>query len=411
MDINPLQLFISKLFETEDQIKAISTWRFSRQIGESYCYKNSLTRKTVMVDSKGNPKDFDGSELALQEAFKRQYKHYGTIMEYHSNLTWFEGYKDKKYEEKSVLKEGIRKVGKFVIPDTYDHLKWDLSDDQILELHRFVNYPIDTMTEYDIRNVSKTLGIPEKNLISIHNTYAPKDQKVRFVTEWDKWEEKRFPNTSKGLVVTAKDAGLTTDNMNKPPKFGNGGKSIRNYETPAEQRYNKSNFKLQRTSTTPDQIQEYPRMDEFLMMYLEVDYKPLALEMSTTKKIIMSLNPEEVDHEVYENIGNSLDEFNGVYGTGYVLAGTYVKEGEEKLIIDVDQRNLSKSPSGDALPPVEGYEERQALKHKAVQSMLDNYHDRIHGTGHWDKDKGKMMRQFMSGEMGYIDSSKVHSFG
>ena len=417
MLLNPLQYFINKLFEGKDRLKAISTWRFSRQIGENFYYKNTITRKGLLVDKDGNPKDHEGNDLSLQEAFNRQYKRYSIIMEHRPSTRWFKLYEGLKFAGRSVLDEGHRNVGKFIIPDIYDHLKWDLSDDQILELHRFVHYPLEAMTESDMRNLSKTLGIPKSNLISIHNTYSPQNQNVKFVTDWGEWEKEKYPNTHKGLVVTAKDAGMTTS-MNKQPQLKGGGKPISNYQTPAEKRLETSNFRMQKTNKNPEEIQEYPRLDEFLMMCLSVEYKPISVDLSPTNKIIMAVNAEESGHELYERIGEGLDEFNDVYGTGYIMTGSYFKEGEDRIMIGVDYKPLSNLSKPEftrvgikEVPALVGAKEREALKHQALDSLFSNYHDRIHGQGHWDKDKNKIMRKFLSGELGYLDDKKTHEFG
>jgi hypothetical protein len=366
-------------------------------IGENYYYKNSLTRKGVLLDAEGNAKDYNGKPLNIKEAFNRQYKNYKTIMECRSNLEWFEKYKNKK----EVLSESQRRMGKMVVPSTYDHLKWKLDDFQILELDRFVHYPLDYISERDMSNMSKFLNIPEKNLISIHNTYSPKDRKYM---SFDEFEQETMPNASKGFSISSKDAGLDVNNMNKLPSFNGKGKSIQNYQTPYEKRYNDSNFRMERTDKTPESLLAYPRMDEFLMMYLSVDFKPISLEVSTTKKIIMSMNPEESGHELYESVSESLDQFNDVYGTKYFFNGSFIKEGEEKIIIDVEYRSApkkSKNPQHAVKDP--DAEMKQKMKNRAIDTLMINHHNRIHNKGHWDKNSSKIMDQFMAGELGYAD--------
>lgn len=411
LDLNPLQNFISKVFDEGDQISASSTWRCKGKLNELFYYKNSVTRKGLLVDKDGNPYELRDkpNKINFQEAFDRNFERYPQILKVRKSLLWFHKYELRESvfgSAKTVLKESGQ-IANRVLTKKFDHLKWELDDFQKLELDRFVKCPLDAISERDMKTVSKIIGIPEKNLISIHNTYSPKESE-EVLSEIDH----SSPTMEKGLTVSG--LGLDVHNSNHPLRFNKSLNTIKPYKT-ASQETSERRMRIHQIDPNQKALMEYPRMDEFLMMYLEVDFKPNEIDVTSTKKIIMSINNEESGGSFFKEIGNSLEAFNEIYGTGYILSGSFIKEGEKKVIIGVDWK-LKSDDRGQSLEELVSFHgketglhvfEIQQEKIKRKKSVLDalenNHYNRTDQKGHWDLDKDKMMKAFHAGELGFAD--------
>lgn len=409
--LNPLQNFISQVFDESDQIVAASTWRFKGKMNELFYYKNSVTRKGLLVNEYGEPYEFinEPSKIPIQEAYERNFNRYSKISNHRKGLIWF-----KKYElRESVAGEVKKLLGESTtanapLPKQFDHLKWEMEDYQIHELDRFVKSPLEAISERDMKNISKIIGIPEKSLLSIHNTYSPETPEISS-TEIDF----AYPSLEKGATMA--DLGLNIHNSNKQLSLNKSLNKMSEYKTTAQNRTETRMHKLQTEPNQGVQLMENPRMDEFLMMYLEVDFKPNEIDISPTKKIIMSMNREESGDEFYQSLGESLEQFNSIYGTGYILTGSYIKEGDNKCIIGVDWKmrhhvnewGLSELVNKYGVQKGHDIFEIKQKNKKRKQSVVDglekSHYDRAYRREHWDSDKSKIMRDFHSGELGYAD--------
>lgn len=408
--LNPLQNFISQVFDKDDQLTAISTWKFKGKLDELFFYKNSITRKGLLVNEHGEPYEFiEGAKrITLQEAYDRNYHRYAKIAEHRKNLSWFKKYALRETIAGEVKKLLSERVALAPVPKRFDHLKWELKDHQKHELDRFVKCPLDSITERDMKKLSKVIRIPEKNLLSIHNTYSP-DEFEKLPSEIDF----RYPSLEKGVKMT--DLGLNVHNSNNPLPLNRSLNKRVEYKTPAQKQ---TETRMQKWKIEPNQgthLMEYPRMDDFLMMYLEVDFKPNEIDVSPTKKIIMSMNPEESGDEFYQSLGESLDQFNDIYGTGYILTGSYVKDGENKCMIGVDWKMRSHVQENNLTELIDNYgkekgeeiyrirQEKKKRKQNIINALEKSHYDRAYHRDHWDTDKNKIMRDFHSGELGFAD--------
>ncbi|HQC37907.1 MAG TPA: hypothetical protein PLF98_06335, partial [Thermotogota bacterium] len=106
--------------------------------------------------------------------------------------------------------------GQKPLPKQFDHLKWKFNNNQKYYLDELCSVDPNSITESDIKSASKFLGVPEKNVKSILNTYNVYDPMSEAVFEGDPKSPFRLGNKP----VTVGDA-MTTDEANRAPVRAN----------------------------------------------------------------------------------------------------------------------------------------------------------------------------------------------
>jgi hypothetical protein len=169
------------------------------------------------------------------------------------------------------------------LPRQFDHLKWPLNDNQRHYLHDLCNVNPDSIRESDIKSASKYLGIPEKNVKSILNTYNAYDPMSEAVIEPEADSRLR-----KG--ISSMDAGLSAAEMNKAPVRSSKTMSIQqDTMTKAEKQTmdyaRMKNRYLDRSGEKSEKEVYYENVYSSLMMYLYCELEPKDIKLNHNNQI------------------------------------------------------------------------------------------------------------------------------
>lgn len=242
----------------------------------------------------------------------------------------------RKNKEFGKLDESYGQYASKPLPVVFNHLKWKLSNNQKYYLDGLCSVNPDSINESDIKSASKFLGIPEKNVKSILNTY----------NYYDAMSEAKLDVTSNSNMVfgnklsTAKDFGLTSDDSRLPDLNPSGKIMVTQPEiiSKLEDKYKNDAEMLNRTwyrgsDEHPSKQKEkiYENLTQSLMLYLYCESSPIDINLRHNNKIQIDFNEPikegfnklvgglNYESEKYIKIKNLLEEFNQKFNCKFVI--------------------------------------------------------------------------------------------
>ncbi len=228
---------------------------------------------------------------------------------------------------RKLIKEEVRKTilegyaGK-KLPTTFDHLKWDLNTNQKYYLQDLCEVDPKSLRESDYKGASKFLGIPEKNVKSILNTYGSYNPMSEGVIE--------LPKDSPLMKgITSADAGMNVSNMNRTPTKAN--RTTYPNQDHRTQREKKTmdyavrtNRVLDRSGGLDEKKAYYESVHTSLMMYLFCEVKPKDINLNHRNQIQIDQEPMLLEGEsfnmeniTYRKIDVLLESFNEMFNTNF----------------------------------------------------------------------------------------------
>lgn len=186
-------------------------------------------------------------------------------------------------------------INKFIIsenqkplPRQFDHLKWKLNNNQKYYLQDLCEADPDSLRESDYKSASNFLGIPEKNLKSILNTYSAYYPMLEAVVEIP--EDSQFKIGNK--PVTARDL-LSMGEANRAPVRANRTTwPTQDTVTPAYKKtLRMGDVVVDKNGDVSDRKVYYEGLMESLMMYLFCELNPKDISLSHRGQIQVDQEP------------------------------------------------------------------------------------------------------------------------
>ena len=228
---------------------------------------------------------------------------------------------------RKLIKEEVRKTllegyaGK-ILPKTFDHLKWELNRNQKYYLQELCDVDPKSLRESDFKGASKFLGIPEKNVKSIINTYNTYNPMSEGAIE--------FPSDSPLMKgITSADAGLNIGNMNRTPERANRTTyPNQDHRTQREKKtmdYAISKNRVLDRSGNRDKKKAYlESVHTSLMMYLFCEVKPKDINLNHRNQIQIDQEPMllegesfNMENSTYRKVDVLLQSFNEMFNTNF----------------------------------------------------------------------------------------------
>lgn len=231
----------------------------------------------------------------------------------------------KVLSEGASIRSGIRMQNQKPIPKQFDHLKWSLNDGQKYYLGDLCAVKPDSITEADVKHASKFLGIPEKNVKSIINTYNSYDPMSETFVEL-----KKDSPLMKG--ISSVDAGLNAMEINKAP--GRSNKTFSPMQTNQTNLERKTmdyavrkNRVLDREGKLDEKKAYYENVHTSLMMYLFCEVAPKDINLNHNGQIQIDQEPVllegenfSMENNTYRKVSVLVDSFNEMFGTSFRIA-------------------------------------------------------------------------------------------
>jgi len=243
-------------------------------------------------------------------------------------------------------------------PTTFDHLKWELNDKQKFFLKEMCRVHPDSITEADIKDASLRLGIPEKNVKSIVNTYN--EYKPMREMHSDSEASKASALTFGNKPASSKDIGLTpeisrvpdltpdstTKVMHTNPKMMSKQEMKSKYEADM---LNRTWYREGEGKEHPSKAIErlYENLTQSLMMYLYCESNPKDINLRQDDKIQIEFDPviEEsnfnklagapsYESEKFKFIKGLLEVFNKKFNCNYVIYNQINHNDCERIFIE-----------------------------------------------------------------------------
>jgi len=261
----------------------------------------------------------------------------------------------KEEIKKAILNEGL---GFIPVPRTFDHLKWDLNPNQKHYLQRMCEAG-DSIDESEYKDASRFLGIPEKNVRSIINTYKTDDPIRESNYGGDSNSSANSRLTMGNKPATAKDIGLSVEDSRLPDFEYPMGRQMHTNPPSMSHLEMKSKYDADFKDRTwyrdgegkshPSKARErfFEGLSKSLMMYLYCEAHPQDINLRHDDKI--ELEFEQVIEEGnfnqldggpnYENekhifIKKLLEDFNKKFGCSYVIYDHIKSNGKIKVFIE-----------------------------------------------------------------------------
>jgi hypothetical protein len=213
------------------------------------------------------------------------------------------------------------------LPRQFDHLKWRLSNNQKYYLQDLCEVDPNSITTEDVKHASKFLGIPEKNVKSILNTYSTYDPMSEAVFEGDPKSPFKLGNkpVTVGDVLSAKEANRAPVRANRTTW------PTQDTVTPA---YRKTMSKAQEKNMILDKGGHYNNREKYyeglktsLMMYLfcEVNPKNIALNhrgqiQVDQEPILMEGETFNMENHTFRKIKVLLKSFNKLFECNFRIS-------------------------------------------------------------------------------------------
>ena len=213
------------------------------------------------------------------------------------------------------------------LPKTFDHLKWKLSNNQKYYLDDLCSVDPDSITESDIKNASKFLGIPEKNVKSIINTYSYYDPLKECSIELSKDSPLNIGN--KPIVM--RDIANVKEINKKPEKstktFFQTQQSMSPYEKKTMEYAKKKNRLLDRSGKISNKEKKYNSLYKSLMVYLFCEINPKDINLNHRNQIQIDQVPKLLEGEdfskenyTFRKVDELLKSFNGLFDTNFRIS-------------------------------------------------------------------------------------------
>ncbi len=250
--------------------------------------KNDIQHITFAF--KSNPKD--SNDIASWYDIK-PFKTKGYIREFNKpdgfgRLTQID---ESARSSKVILNENQRPL-----PRQFDHLKWKLSNNQKYYLQDLCEVDPNSLRESDYKSAAKFLGIPEKNVKSILNTYNTYDPMSEAVFEGDPKSPFRLGNKP----VTVGDA-MTADEANRAPVRAN--RTTWPTQDTVTQAYKKTmrmgGVVIDKKGNVSDRSVYYEGLRKSLMMYLFCELNPKDISLNHRGQIQIDQEPVLEEHETF----------------------------------------------------------------------------------------------------------------
>ncbi len=185
------------------------------------------------------------------------------------------------------------------LPKQFDHLKWKFSNNQKYYLDDLCNVDPNSITESDIKNASKFLGIPEKNVKSILNTYNTYDPMSEAVFELRPDSPFRLGNKP----VTVDDV-MSTAELNRAPVRAN--RTTYPNQDNVTQAYKKTMEKAAMKNMLLDKKGHYNSREKYyeglktsLMMYLFCEINPKDIKINHRGQVQIDQEPILMEGETF----------------------------------------------------------------------------------------------------------------
>jgi len=278
-------------------------------------------------------------------------------------------------EISNVLSEGVGMAfgtgGLFSsAPSTFDHLKWDFTDRQKFFLQELCSINPEAITEEDYKDASLRLGIPEKNVKSIINTYTTYKPGDKYsgnpnvpVDEGFGAQDSEHSRNSRltfgNKAMSAKEMGLDVD-VNKTPDLSMDGKKVmhtnqrknshaelkRNYEADMlNRRWYREGEGKEHPSKRRERV--YESLTKSLMMFLFCESNPKDINLRDDDKIQIDFEPvitesdfnqldggPSYETEKYKSINELLEEFNKKFGCSFVICDHIYGDDNQRIFIE-----------------------------------------------------------------------------
>ncbi len=235
--------------------------------------------------------------------------------------------------DRSIINENQRPL-----PRKFDHLKWKLSNNQKYYLEDLCDVNPESLRESDIKSASKFLGIPEKNVKSILNTYNEYNP-LKEGGLMDSQESKNSRLTFGNKAANAIDIGIDNNTNSKPIRSG---VQIKNNpplmsKKEMESKYNANMLDrvlYKNGNEHPSKVREriYESLAKSLMLYLLVESKPSDINLRYDNKIQLDFElvikenefnklsgGPNYENELHNKIKDLIAEFNNKFGSKYVI--------------------------------------------------------------------------------------------
>jgi hypothetical protein len=191
------------------------------------------------------------------------------------------------------------------LPKVFDHLKWKLSNNQKYYLDDLCSVDPDSITESDIKNASKFLGIPEKNVKSILNTYNYYDPESEAVFELRADSPLRFGNRP----ITVGDALSAAEANRAPVRAKRTTYPVQDFVTPAYKKTMEKaamkNMLLDKGGIYNDRNQYFEGLKTSLMMYLFCELSPKNIGLNHRGQIQVDQEPVLLEGESFNMENNT----------------------------------------------------------------------------------------------------------
>jgi len=210
------------------------------------------------------------------------------------------------------------------LPKIFDHLKWKFSNNQKYYLDDLCSVNPDFISENDIKNASKFLGITEMNVKSIINTYSYYDPKSESSFELSQDSPLNFGN--KPIIM--KDLINVVDANRAPVKANRTTWPVQDKMTKLEKKIMdyavKKNRLLDRSGKVSDKEKKYESLYRSLMIYLLCEIQPKDINLNHRNQIQIDQEPIIIEGEdfskensTFRKIDALLKNFNKLFNTNF----------------------------------------------------------------------------------------------
>jgi len=222
---------------------------------------------------------------------------------------------------------GIISENQKPLPRQFDHLKWKLSNNQKYYLQDLCEVDPDSIVESDYKNAANFLGIPEKNIKSIINTYNVYDKVSESVFELSSDSPFIFGNKP----ITVGDVLSAAEVNRAPSRVEITIKPVQDMVTPAYRKTmsnaQEKNMIIDRDGKYSDREKYYENLKTSLMMYLFCELNPKDISLNHRGKIKIDQEPIIEEHETFNmenrtfrNIKTLLKNFNKMFDCNFRIS-------------------------------------------------------------------------------------------
>lgn len=297
---------------------------------ELQAYSIGISDKAIAVGVRGlySKNDIQHVTFAFEDkpADSNEIKHWFNIEEFSVNGVIAEVERQDGYGKLKGLDESFNNgIALRELPRQFDHLKWPLNDNQRHYLHDLCSVNPDSITESDVKSASKYLGIPEKNVKSIlntYNTYNPMSEAV--------YEPSADSRLRKG--ISSMDAGLNAVEMNKAPMKSNkvmkpDQTTMTNLEKRTMEYAIRKNRLLNRADKKSEKEMYYESVYTSLMMYLYCELEPKDIKLNHNNQIQIDQEPLLMEGEnfsmentTYRRVNELISSFNKIFNSSFRIS-------------------------------------------------------------------------------------------